>query len=127
MSDTLGGSGAGGVPPRHLTARDTALRARKAAIRSRAFGIASTIVAVLILAGILMSGSGSGELEYVVFMIAALVVLLPLAVLGLAFGSFALFRARRVGTSRTTAIAGIALSGFGAVIGFGVRLWAETF
>lgn len=126
MSDATSPNRVGGVRPRH-PAGEAADRARTAAVRSTAFGIASVIVAVLILAGIVSTGSGSGSLEYVVFMIAALLFLLPLAILGLVFGVLAMSRARAAGTSTGTAITGVALSGFGAAVGLGVRLWAERF
>lgn len=127
MSDATSPNGVRGVSPRHPAARDDADRAHTAAVRSTSFGIASVIVAVLILAGIISTGSGSGSLEYVVFMIAALLFLLPLAILGLVFGFLALSRARAAGISARTAITAIALSGSGAVVGLGVRLWAERF
>lgn len=126
MSDATSPNRVGGVRPRHQ-AGDAADRARTAAVRSTSFGIASVIVAALILAGIVSTGAGSGSLEYVVFMVAALVFLLPLTILGVVFGFFAMSRARAAGTSTGTAITGIALSGLGAVVGLGVRLWAERF
>lgn len=43
------------------------------------------------------------------------------------FAALPLSRAARAGTSKTDAIVAIVLSGFGSVVGLGMRLWAETF
>jgi hypothetical protein len=95
--------------------------------RSRGFGIASGILAALIALGVLLNSPTTDPLDYLPFVIAAVVLVLPLGILGLVFGCLALLRARRAGVSKTDAVVAIALSGLGAAIGLGIRLWAETF
>ncbi len=127
MSGTPGAGQTGGADHGRAVVGEVALRARKAAIWGKRFGIVSAISAALIVAGVLLIGHTSDPLDYLLLVILAVFPILPLGVLGLVLGSYALFRAIRAETSKTDAIQAIVLSGFGTAVGLSMRLWAETF